>query len=291
MPISYTELPRDIVEISGADQRTFLQGLISQDVANVTPQQSAYGALLTPQGKYLHDFIMVQRGDKLLLDCEQGRSADLVSRLSRFRLRADVALDLRADFKVFVAFGDRTARALGLEGSPGTTLQDGHVSLMVDPRTDRLGCRLIGPAEDIAAILGQSDLRAAEFRDYDQLRISLGVPDGSRDMEIEKSILLESNIDDLHGIAWEKGCYMGQELTARTKYRGLVKRRLVAFEAVDNDAAPGDPLVADGKVVGEVRSASGNLLLASVRTDAMDNAEYPVSLENGALKRILQPAE
>ena len=291
MPVSYTELPRDIVEISGADQRTFLQGLISQDVGRVTPRRSAYGTLLTPQGKYLHDFLIYARHDKLVFDCEHGRSADLIRRLSRFKLRADVALDSRADLKVFAVFGDEAASCLGLDATPGTTAQNGNVTTTVDPRTAKLGCRLIGSEKDISAILQQHNIEAVAFEAYDRLRISLEVPDGSRDMEIEKSILLESNIDTLHGIDWEKGCYMGQELTARTKYRGLVKRRLIAFESAEEKPAPGDRLVAGGKVVGEVRSTSGNLLLASVRTDALDDTASPVSLENGTLSRILQPAE
>jgi len=290
MPISYTELPRDIVEISGADQRSFLQGLISQDIEKVTAARSAYSTFLTPQGKYLHDFIMLQCGDSLLFDCEQGRSADLVNRLSRFKLRADVALAPKADLKVFAVFGDGAAACLGLETTPGATVQNGNVTITVDPRTEKLGCRLIGPMAEIEAVLHQHDIQASEFSSYDQRRISLGVPDGSRDMEIEKSILLESNIDDLHGIDWEKGCYMGQELTARTKYRGLVKRRLFAFETGESKAVTGEPVVAGDKVVGDVRSTSGNLLLASVRIDALEDVETPVSLETAPLKRLTPPS-
>lgn len=157
---------------------------------------------------------------------------------------------------------------------------------MIDPRTAELGCRLIGPAGDIEELLTDRDISESSPDAYDRLRISLQVPDGSRDLEIEKSILLESNIDTLNGIDWNKGCYMGQELTARTKYRGLVKRGLVAFRSDKESAQPGDPVLAGEKVVGEVRSTSGDLLLASVRLDAIETGTGPLAAAGKPLRRL-----
>src|SRR5690606_22112299 len=105
---------RDIVEVSGPDRNVFLQGLISQDVEKVTPRQAAYGALLTPQGKYLHDFCLVAVGEAIWLDCEGGRGADLARRLSMFRLRSKVSVAVREDRGVFAVFGASAAAALGL---------------------------------------------------------------------------------------------------------------------------------------------------------------------------------
>jgi len=286
MSISYVKLPRDIVQVSGADARSFLQGLISQDIDKVGPDLSAYGTLLTPQGKYLHDFIIAQQNDHLLLDCEHGRGEDLASRLSRFKLRADVQLEHRDDDAVFVVFGRGAPEALDLESRTTATRTHGRIVAMVDPRTADLGCRLIGPPGDIEALLTDRDIPEISPDAYDRLRISLQVPDGSRDLEIEKSILLESNIDTLNGIDWNKGCYMGQELTARTKYRGLVKRGLVAFRSGTEPAQPGDPVLAGDKVVGEVRSTSGDLLLASVRLDALENGTPPLETAGKPLSRL-----
>ena len=286
MTISHTELPRDILEISGGDQRSFLQGLISQDIGKVTPERSVYSTLLTPQGKYLHDFIILQEDDRLIFDCEKERSADLAKRLSRFKLRADVSLTPRSDMQVFAVFGDGANKTLGLAPGEGSTARTGAILLTVDPRQPALGCRLVGPKAEVQALLQAREIQPAGFDAYEQLRISLGVPDGSKDLEIEKSILLESNIDDLHGIDWEKGCYMGQELTARTKYRGLVKRGLFAFETTESVAKPGDPILSGAKVVGEVRSANGKLVLASVRIDALKDPATPVALEQAPLHRI-----
>jgi folate-binding protein YgfZ len=147
---------------------------------------------------------------------------------------------------------------------------------------------LIGPEASIIKFLQDHDIPEVAFDAYDQRRIARGVPDGTRDLEVEKSILLESNIDELHGIDWEKGCYMGQELTARTKYRGLVKRRLHAFETTVNAAEPGDPILSGDKEVGNVRSTNGNLLLASIRTDALESEKPELSLKDSPLKRIME---
>ncbi|MDA0785143.1 MAG: folate-binding protein [Proteobacteria bacterium] len=271
MTTCFVKLQRDIVAISGTDNRTFLQGLVSQDMGRVSPVMSVYSALLTPQGKYLHDFFVAQSGDSLLVDCEAGRGADLVQRLSRFRLRADVQLGPREDLRVFAILGDGAIEALGLSMALGQTLPIAGGLAFTDPRTAALGCRLIGPGDEIQTWLAAAGIDEMDFDTYDALRISLEVPDGSRDMEVEKSTLLESNFDALNGIDWEKGCYMGQELTARTKYRGLTKRRLAAFQATHAAQIPGEPVRMGDRKVGEIRSRSGDQILASVRLDARES--------------------
>ncbi|MEP4379738.1 MAG: folate-binding protein [Alphaproteobacteria bacterium] len=277
MTIFSVKLPRDVVAISGADNRTFLQGLVSQDMDRVSAMLSVYSALLTPQGKYLHDFFVAQFGDGLLLDCEAGRGADLIQRLSRFRLRADVQLEPRDDLGVFAILGEGAHDALGLSPVAGQTapiaLNDRVTKglAFTDPRAPALGCRLIGPDVETPDWLTRAGIAEADFDTYDALRISLEVPDGSRDMDIEKSTLLESNFDALNGIDWEKGCYMGQELTARTKYRGLVKRRLAAFKATHASQIPGTDVLLGDQKVGDIRSRSGDHLLISIRLDALES--------------------
>jgi len=281
MTTRYIQIPRDIVEIRGPDTRTFLQGLISQDVEKVTQDHAAYGALLTPRGKFLHDFILIALGDSLVLDTEAGRGAELMRRLSQFKLRAKVDLALREDLTITAVFGDDANAALGLVPVPGTALWDGGQIVFTDPRTAQLGARILAPSARTHAFLEGKSLDAGVPEDYDRLRIALAVPDGTRDMELEKSTLLESNIDLLNGIDWEKGCYMGQELTARTKYRGLVKRQLRAFRADGQLPEPGSTIHAGEKSVGDVRSVSGDHVLASVRTETDEDARF--TAENGTI--------
>ena len=141
-----------------------------------------------------------------------------------------------------------------------------------DPaRTGELGRDLLPVSPRSIVVLTETPAAPnATEADWDRFRLSLGLPDGSRDMEAEKSVLLEGGFDELNGVSWTKGCYMGQELTARTKYRGLLKRRLVPVRIDGTAPAPGTPLLAEGRDVGTMRSAAGEIGMAVVRLDAMD---------------------
>ena len=241
------ELPeRGAIAIEGDDRVSFLQGLVSNDVADASPGRAVWAAFLTPQGKWLADFFIHADGDRLLLDAERAQIAMLVPRLSRYRVRAKATVAPAEALRVYAAWG----------GSP----PDAAIAAP-DPRLPEAGWRLLS-ADPIPT--------NATAADYDAHRLSLGLPDGSHDMESEKSILLEAGFDELQGVSWSKGCYMGQELTARTKYRGLIKRRLVTV-AIDGPApAPGTPIYKDGVDVGTMRSSHDGIGLAVVRLDALN---------------------
>ncbi|MBR0658570.1 CAF17-like 4Fe-4S cluster assembly/insertion protein YgfZ [Neoroseomonas oryzicola] len=243
---------RGVLEVAGPDRAAFLQGLVSNDVTHLAPGQVAWSALLTPQGKWLADFFVVATEDAFLLDAERAQVADLATRLGRFRLRSKVTLrDASEDWHVHAAWG--TAPAAGDVVVP-------------DPRLPEAGWR----------VLSRAPLATdATAEDYDRHRLALGLPDGSRDMEREKSVLLEAGFDELHGVSWSKGCYMGQELTARTRYRGLIKRRLVPV-AVEGPLPPRGTIVTDpaGAEVGEMRSGRDGTGIALLRIDALDRAPF-----------------
>lgn len=260
---------RGLIAIEGEDTRDFLQGLISNDVTKVDDAHAGYAAFLTAQGKFLHDFFLVQVGDKLLLDCEAGRLADLKRRLSMYKLRAKVTVsDVSDQYDVGVVYGDGALAALGLNADAGHQSAIAGGVAYVDPRLAAMGARVV--LEKGAAT---PDVTAGSAEDYDRHRIDLGLADGSRDMVVEKAILLENGFDELHGVDWQKGCYMGQELTARTKYRGLVKKRLMPV-AVDGPLPePGTPIMNGDKEAGEMRSGQDGQGLALMRLDALEQAE------------------
>jgi folate-binding protein YgfZ len=250
---------RGVVEISGEDRVGFLQGLVSNDVAEAAPGRAVWAALLTPQGKWLADFFILADAGRLLLDCEREQAGMLAQRLSRFRLRSKIAVrDASGDYAVHVAW-DGTPAA-----PPGALVAR-------DPRLPDAGCRIL------SATPLETD---SSEQDWDLHRLALGLPDGSRDMEPEKSVLLEAGFDELNGVSWSKGCYLGQELTARTKYRGLVKRRLVPVGIEGPLPAPGTPVFAAGREVGAMRSGRGQLGLALLRVDALDK---PLSCDAATL--------
>lgn len=274
---------RAVVSIRGDDRKTFLQGLISQDMDKVTPSRAAYGAFLTPQGKYLHDFCIAAVDEAILLDCEADRAGDLIARLERFRLRADVVMAIEDDLAIVAIFGDTSPKDLGR--TPGSAQRFESGTIFIDPRHIDLGCRAILPRQGASEALENAGFEAGLSTAYDALRISLTIPDGSRDLEIEKTILLEANFDQLNGVDWEKGCYLGQELTARTRYRGLVKRKLVTVALDAPWPPPGTPILQGGKDVGVLRSSEAGIAIATLRHDALEQLENaPLTAGTAAVK-------
>ncbi len=270
---------RGVLAIEGADSRTFLQALVSNDIGRATDERAVYTALLTPQGKFLHDFFVAARKDSLLLDCEAARLADLKRRLALYRLRSKVTLtDRSEEMTVAAIYGAGAAEALGLAEVRGSARVVDCGVIFVDPRLTEAGVRALLPREGGSAWLESAGFEASSRDDYERLRIALGLPDGSRDMEVEKAILLENGFDELHGIDWQKGCYIGQELTARTRYRGLVKKRLVPVKVEGPLPPPGTPVRTGEREVGQICSGTGNLALALIRLEAL--AE--VASEDGA---------
>jgi folate-binding protein YgfZ len=258
---------RGVLAVSGTDRRSFLQGLVSNDVEQVGPAQARYAALLTAQGKYLHDFMMIEYDGTLWLEAEAGRLGELKRRLSIYRLRAKAALEERPELTVAVVFGPGALAAMGLSEEPGAARPFASGVAFVDPRLAALGARCILPRPDMQSALASTGLAESGFPAYDRLRLELGIPDGGRDLVPEKSILLEAGFDELNGVDWQKGCYIGQELTARTKYRGLIKKRLMPVEIDGPAPAPGAIVTTDGREVGEMRSSRDGRGLALLRIE------------------------
>jgi len=252
---------RGVIAVAGDDRVDFLQGLISNDVAKAAPGHAVWAALLTPQGRFLADMFVVDAGfGTLLLETERERAPALARKLTLYKLRSKVTVEDRsAAMDVAVVFG------------PGAEKHNAVPSALsyVDPRLPALGVRVLLPKGDAAKLLGVPE---APLADYEALRLSLGVPDGSRDLPVEKALLLESGFDELNGVDWQKGCYMGQELTARTKYRGLIRRRLFPVKIEGALPPSGTPITLDGREVGEIRSGQGDRALAMLQLDARNGS-------------------
>jgi len=237
---------RGLIGVSGLDRHVFLQGLISNDINMCKPGQPIYATLLTPQGKFLHDMFIVDGGDRFFIDCEAARADDLLTRLQKYKLRAKVAFEnLMGAYDIW---------AVPITSSHSTQLDKSL--FYTDPRLPALGQRVILEKN------AKSDIQSADVSFYDKHRLILGIPDGSRDMLVEKSTLLECNMDQLNAISWSKGCYIGQELTARMYHRALVKKRLFPVKIEGQLPLPGAFLYLEGEEIGEMRSSSDGVGLA-----------------------------
>jgi folate-binding protein YgfZ len=278
MPSSFfTPLPhRALISVTGDDRSEFLQGLVSNDVTRAAPDRAIWSAFLTPQGRFLHEFFLAERnldgkGPVLVLEGETERRTDLTRRLSLYRLRSKVAVAPLDGWTVYALWGDDAIKSAGAGAEPGAAMAFGGGLAFVDPRLAAAGLRAWLPrnSEDVLAAAG---FVHAPLAAWDAQRIRLGLPDGSRDLVPEKAILLENGFDELQGVDWHKGCYMGQELTARTKYRGLVRKRLMPVTIDGPAPAPGEAITLGDVEAGEMRSSSGNVGLALIRLEQFEKA-------------------
>jgi folate-binding protein YgfZ len=265
---------RGTLKVGGPEARGFLQGLISNDIEKVAPERAIYTALLTPQGKYLHDFFVVELGEGLYLDCEAARLEELKRRLGVFRLRRRVTLDdASAALQSAVLFGEGAIEVFGLSAEPGRAKAFAGGLVYVDPRLAEAGLRALLPRDGAEPALIEAGFGEAALEEYERLRLTLGLPDGSRDLDVEKAIPLENGFDELNALDWNKGCYMGQELTARTKYRGLVRKRLMPVAIEGPVPAPGTPVMAGEAKAGEMRTGFEGIGLAMLRLHVVEETK------------------
>lgn len=275
---------RVILRISGKDRGAFLQGLITNDVKKITSEKAIFAALLSPQGKFQYDLFIValkeSSGEEVwLMECDRDRADALLKRLSLYKLRSDVVLENMSDhFSVYAGWGDgylnpsRAGLAKVLEGGIG----------FVDPRLTELGVRFIFSKDKAQDFFESHGITMASFEDYDLHRLQLGVPDGTRDVLIDRGILLECGFDELNAIDWDKGCYMGQELTARTRYRGLVRKRLIPVQIEGKEPNFQSPIYQEGVEVGEMRSCLKGWGIAMIRLQALSKS-LPFRCEDATL--------
>ena len=249
---------RGVVSVTGADATGFLQGLLTNDVERLEPGQARYAALLTPQGKILFDMIVVRgpgEEPSYLIDCAGVQAADLARRLGFYKLRAKVAIaDVSADRAVAAFWGDEPS-----------SVDEGL--LYADPRDPRLGWRAILP-RPIAAAVGSEHVG-----EYEGLRIAVGAPKGGLDFAYADAFPHDANLDLLHGVDFDKGCYVGQEVVSRMKHRGTARKRIARVKLAGPAPAPGTPVLDRELAVGALGSSSGREALALIRLDRAEEAK------------------
>lgn len=244
----YTQLKnRSVLRLEGDDVETFLQGVITNDIKKLSKDTPLYTAILSPQGKYLFDFFLYLDGMSILLDCNKAQRDELWKKMRMYILRSRVKIEETA-LEVYAAWGcDITVSADALLA-------------VDDPRDVALGKR----------ILGKSEVNATED-DYDYLRIQHTVPETLKDLIPEKSFPLPSNMEEMNAIDYKKGCYVGQEVTARSKHRGVVRKQLYTLKADAPISIPAHTTITfDGIAIGEILSSNRELCIAQLEKEKME---------------------
>ena len=242
---------RALLTVSGSDAANFLQGLITADINAVSLDRLIYSLLLTPQGKLAFEFFVGKQGDGYVIECEAEQRESLLKRLIMFKLRSDVVIASIEDCQVYASWP---------EGD------------LLDPRNASLGGRHYGQGHEANATLA----------DYHGFLRQNGVPVALNDVEPERSTALECGFDALGAIAWDKGCFMGQEVTARMRYRGLVKRLMIASKT---ELTVGQSLYANGKAIARIASP----WFASVKSSHLQQADWACQDESGQTIALIKP--
>jgi hypothetical protein len=238
---------RAAIRLSGPDSRSFLQRILTQDVASLGDGRGAFAALLSPQGKIAFDFFCAPVGEDFLLDCDRAHSAPLMQRLSLYKLRAQVEIAAAPDLAI--AVGDAPS---------------GAAAAFSDPR-----CADLPPR---AFITGGAAEPAGDDS-YDVRRLSLGVPEFGRDFFTDEAFLLDVNYDVLNGVSYAKGCFVGQEVTSRMKRKGEIRKRTLIARFDGPPPPKGAAVAAGAATIGEVLSGREGVALALIRQDRLSAAE------------------
>jgi folate-binding protein YgfZ len=242
---------RGVVSVGGDDAHKFLNDLVTNDLDKIPPGGAGYGGLLTPQGKILFDFIVFRHGERFLFDLRRELAADFAKRLTFYRLRAKVDIaDISSERRVLAAWGGDAAPIL-----PGV--------VAADPRLASLGYRAF---VDVSAPIAAEGYSPASEVDYDANRIALGVPEGGIDFGFGENFPHDADMDQLGGVDFKKGCYVGQEVVSRMEHRGTARRRLIRVEA-SAPVAPGTAITAGERPIGTIGSATDGSAIAMVRLD------------------------
>ncbi len=247
---------RSLIEIAGEDRASFLQGLVTNEVERLAAGQACFAGLLSPQGKILFDFFVLNAGETILLDCPTPSAADLLKRLTFYKLRAKVTLaDVSNRWAVAAAWGEGAEQ----------TLKAGASIVFQDPRLPELGFR--GAVE-----AGKAAGFPADAGAYEAVRIAAAVPEGGKDYAYGDAFPHEACFDQLHGVSFKKGCYVGQEVVSRMQHRGTARTRVLAVAAAAPLPGGGVDILADGFAVGRLGSAAGTLGIALARLDRAGEA-------------------
>ena len=244
---------RAILYINGEDAKEFLQNLISNDINKVNDVNSCFSSLLTPQGKFLYEFIIVKHKSGYLLDCEKPQVDELFKQLSLYKLRSKVEiLNLSNEFVVAAFSHEKFLTFDEAKDQPGYTIKYREDPIFLDPRNKNLGARLIINLEKLYLSLKKLDLHDANLKEYYSLSHSLGIVPKDLNKLKDKLFGIECNFEELNGIDFKKGCYVGQENTARIKLKNKLSKRLFPINVINGKLHEGESIYNNEVEIGKV---------------------------------------
>ncbi len=243
---------RGLLSITGSDTKDFLQNILSNDITKVDNANSIFSAILTPQGKCLYEFFVIKSKDGYLLECDLALVLEMVSHLTKYKLRSKIEInDLSEEYVVGVISREKFGEIQKIESSREKTIIYKNNRIFLDPRSEKLGARILSTLQNLHLTIKNLSLKVANNKFYLDLAFKQGVPvEGISNLK-DKIFALEANFEELNAIDFKKGCYVGQENTARMKLKNKIRKRLLPIYS-EKELRVLDEITFDGKVVGKV---------------------------------------
>lgn len=281
---------RVLLEIKGEDSRDFLQSIVTNNIDLISNDRSIYSALLSPQGKYLYDFFLFQDSkiNSIIMDCEKSLYEELIKKLTIYKLRSKVEIIVKDKINVYAIYGSNITELISnfkINNIEGSTKEVSNNLFFIDPRNRNLGLRVYSNN----LLQDFNNLPKGVLSEWNYIRIKNKIPYPYIDLEKEKSFIIENNFEYINAIDFNKGCYIGQENTARQKYRGTAKRKLEVAKIIGKEILNGERIILDDKAVGTVRSSSHGLYLVSINSAVYENCKknnLTINIKNSILEFI-----
>ena len=250
-----------LIKITGDDRFNFIQGIISNDINNLKTKPSIYSSILTPQGRFISDFFLSNYKNSFLLEINKNDETDILQKLSIYKLRSKINISVVKNAEIFVISND----------SEKSFREYKKESLCFnDPRFENIFKRLYLFNKKKNCELKKIGLNQISNENFDDLRLENAIPNFQIDATKEKSLLMEMRFDDLNGISWEKGCYLGQEITARMKYRNLMKKKIFHIK-IDFGGSINNEIKFDQQVVGNITNHNKEFGMAYLNINFLKN--------------------
>ena len=280
---------RGILFIDGADSKDFLQNIVTNDINKVNENKSCFASLLTPQGKFLFDFIVVKYKKGYFIDCEKVQINDLFKQLSLYKLRLDVQiLNLSNEFVVVALSYDKFKSLNNIEDKLGFTTKLREDPILLDPRNKKLGARLIINLEKLNLSLKKFELKSSKSDEYYNLSYTIGIPQKNTHKLKDKIFGIECNFEELNGIDFKKGCYVGQENTARIKLKNKLSKRLMPIKVIEGKINEGENIYNKNIEIGKIL-INEDYPFAIIKFNKENfNYENSYNVNNGKIK-IIKP--
>jgi len=276
---------RGILYINGVDAKEFLQNIISNDIYKVNEDNSCFASLLSPQGKFLFAFIIAKHKSGYFIDCEKSQTEGLFKQLSIYKLRSKVEImNLSNEFVVAAFNREKFLKFEGSKDVPGNTIKYREDSILLDPRNKNLGARLIINLEKLYLSLKKLELKDSPVDEYYQLSHELGIPQKNMNELQNKLFGIECNFEELNGIDFKKGCYVGQENTARIKLKNKLSKRLLPIEVIEGELNQDDLIYNGDFQVGKVLISNEYPFALIKYLDDTFNQENEFKSKNARLK-------